>query len=169
MRVRGRPRRIIRIVAIVAAMQALSAGMPLGIAPAAAQGPAALSDAQEVNGAPGLVAEIVQCKREAGVLSIRMRLRNTSDKDANVKLVDSGRYDQYYVTAGSKKYLMLRDNDKIPLATPANSFNSGVDVTIPKDGSYIWYAKYPAPPDDVKKASYYTPIAPPFEDIQITD
>jgi len=64
---------------------------PLRIAPAAAQtGPAALSEAQDVNGATGVVAEIVQCKRDSGVLSIRLRLRNTGDAAVEVKVLASG-------------------------------------------------------------------------------
>lgn len=136
--------------------------------PAAAQAPAALSEAQEINGAPGVVAEVVQCRREAGVLSIRMRLRNTGDNQATVRLINGRNYDQYYVTAGSKKYFVLRDNEKTPLATPSDGFgNAGAD--IPKGGSYVFYAKYPAPPAEVKKVSYYTPITPPFEDVQISE
>jgi hypothetical protein len=42
------------------------------------------------------------------VLSIRMRLRNTADDQVSVRLITNAKYDQYYFTAGSKKYLMLR-------------------------------------------------------------
>jgi hypothetical protein len=134
---------------------------PIGMLPAAAQAPAALSETQDVNAVPGVVVEIVQCKREAGVLSIRLRLRNTNEKSTYVPF---GRdYDLFYVTAGNKKYFVLRDSEKAPLATPEH------DTTIPQGGSYIWYAKYPAPPDEVKKISYYTSITAPFEDIPVSD
>jgi hypothetical protein len=145
----------------------------VSIGPAIAQGPAggALSEAQEVNGVSGVVAEIVQCKREGGVLSIRMRLRNTSDAEASLNLITKGNYDQYYVTAGSKKYFVLRDSDKAPLANPITSdvATGAVQATIPKGGSFVWYAKYPAPPDEVKKITYYTPITTPFEDVPVSD
>jgi hypothetical protein len=77
-------------------------------------------------------------------------------------------YDRYYVTAGSKKYFVLRDSEKTPLANPPTSYGA-LSVEIPKGGTYIWYAKYQAPPAEVKKINYYTPISPPFEDISITD
>jgi len=143
---------------------------PLRIAPAAAQtAPAALSEAQDVNGATGVVAEIVQCKRDSGVLSIRMRLRNTGDAAVRVTVLASGDwYDRYYVTAGSKKYFVLRDSEKTPLANPPTSYGA-LSVEIPKGGTYVWYAKYQAPPAEVKKVNYYTPISAPFEDISITD
>ncbi len=141
---------------------------PLRIAQAAAQ-TAPLSEAQDVNGAVGVVAEMMQCKRDSGVLSIRMRLRNTGDAAVEVKVLASGDwYDRYYVTAGSKKYFVLRDSEKTPLANPPISYGA-LSVEILKGGTYIWFAKYPAPPADVKKINYYTPITPPFEDIPITD
>jgi hypothetical protein len=145
------------------------------VGPVKAQSPVgALSDAMDVNGATGVVAEIMQCKREGGVLSIRMRLRNTGSEDTSVTLVGGGNYDQYYVTAGGRKYLVLRDAEKMPLASPINhragepAF-AGVVANLPKGGSYTWYAKYPAPPIDVKKIIYYTPITVPFEDIPVSD
>jgi hypothetical protein len=145
---------------------------PLLIAQAAAQtAPAALSEAQDVDGVVGVVAEIVQSKRDSGVLSIRMRLRNTGAADVTLNLISKGNYDQYYVTAGSKKYFVLRDSEKTPLANPINTdgFTGAVHVTIPKAGTFTWFAKYPAPPAEVKKINYYTPITTPFEDVPITD
>jgi hypothetical protein len=142
----------------------------LRIAQAAAQtAPAALSEALDVNGAAGVVAEIVQCKRDNGVLSIRIKFRNTGDVAAQVEFTTKyGDYDKYYVTAGSKKYFVLRDSEKMPLANPPGDYGIA-KAEIPKGGTFIWYAKYPAPPADVKKINYYTPITTPFEDILITD
>jgi hypothetical protein len=142
---------------------------PLLITQAAAQtAPAALSEAQDVNGVAGVVAEIIQSKRDSGVLSIRMRLRNTGDAKVEVRILTSSNYDRYYVTAGSKKYFVLRDSEKTPLANPPTSYGDLV-VEIPKGGTFVWYAKYQAPPAEVKKINYYTPISTPFEDVPITD
>jgi hypothetical protein len=145
---------------------------PLRIAQAAAQtAPAALSEVQDVDGVAGVVAEIVQSKRDSGVLSIRMRLRNTGTADATLNLISKGNYDQYYVTAGSKKYFVLRDTEKTPLANPINTdgYTGAVHVTIPKGGTFTWFAKYQAPPAEVKKINYYRPITTPFEDVPIAD
>ncbi|MGO8866397.1 MAG: hypothetical protein ACLQME_07850 [Alphaproteobacteria bacterium] len=144
--------------------------VPLGAAPAAAQTPAgALSEAQELNGVSGVVAEIVRCKRDNGVLEIRMRLRNTGDVDVSLTLIPNGARDGYYVVAGKKKYFVLKDSDGTPLGTPVNASDNRVIATIPKGGSYVMFAKYPAPPDDQKKVDYYTPLTLPFEGIPITD
>jgi hypothetical protein len=115
----------------------------------------------------GLVAEITQCARADGVLSVRMRLRNTSGSDIHVDLVNQNNYDAYYVVAASKKYFILRDSEKKPLA-PASDGGS-VSISIAKGTSYVWWAKYPAPPAEVKKIGYYTAITPPFDNLPITD
>jgi hypothetical protein len=103
----------------------------VSVVPVAAQTPtgAALSESQDVNGASGLVAEIVQCKRAGGVLSIRMRLRNTGSEKSRLKLVAGGKYDGYYLVAGNKKYFILRDSEKTPLANPTNTFSKDVETT----------------------------------------
>lgn len=164
---RSRTRIIIALAVFPLAYALASLALPGAIAPAAAQAAVPLSEAQDVNGAPDVVAEIVLCKREAGVLSIRMRLRNTGDKNADFYLVNNN-YDQFYVTAGSKKYFVLRDSEKVPLANPVN-VGTMLNVKIPKGGSYVWYAKYPAPPEETKKINYYTPVTPPFEDVPVSD
>jgi hypothetical protein len=166
-----RIRRAIPAMAVFLALGgAVSIGLPVSTMPAAAQtAPAALSEQQSISGYSDVVAEIVQNKRESGVLSIRMRLRNTGDKDASVRLVKSNNFDQFYVVVGNKKYFVLRDSEKTPLATPVTTTTYDVDVKIPKGGSYVWYAKYPAPPAEAKKISYYTPLTPPFEDVPISD
>lgn len=123
--------------------------------------------AQESNVA-GVVAEITECKRGDGVLTIRMRLRNTANDKVRVGLISGRNYDAYYLTAASKKYFVLRDSEKTPLAPQADGFGN-LSTEIAKGASYVWWAKFPAPPADVKKVSYFTPITPPFDNISITD
>jgi hypothetical protein len=117
----------------------------------------------------GLVAEITQCKRKDGVLTLKVRVRNTSSEKVNIYFTDGpAAYDQYYVTAGDKKYFVLRDTEDKPLATNENG-QGYTNVDIEKDGSYTWWAKYPAPPAEVTSVTFYTSFAPPFEDVPITD
>ena len=134
-------------------------------APAGAQ--TAPIQAQETNFS-GITAELIECRRKDGVLSIRVRLRNTGDKAQSITLIGGRDFDKYYVTGGTKKYFILSDTEKTPLAPAADGFG-GLAPSIPKGGSYTWWAKYPAPPADVKKINYITPLAPPFEDVPITD
>jgi hypothetical protein len=116
----------------------------------------------------GIVGEITQCKRKDGVLTIKLRLRNASGQEAKLQLVDGRNFDSYYVTAGDKKYFVLRDTEDTPLTPQADGFGT-LNVKIAKDGSYTWWAKYPAPPAEVSSVTYYTPLSAPFEDLPITD
>jgi hypothetical protein len=137
-----------------------------GIVPVAAQTEAIQSQDTNVG---GLVADITQCKRKDGVLTIKVRVRNTSSEKVNIYFTDGpAAYDQYYLTAGDKKYFVLRDTEDKPLATNENG-QGYTNIDIEKDGSYTWWAKYPAPPAEVTSVTFYTSFAPPFEDVPITD
>jgi hypothetical protein len=153
----------------------LSLVILLGFVAGAFKAPPAVAQAvnpiqsQETNTA-GISAELIECKREDGVLTIRLRLRNTADKKVRLDLIGGfgPKYDDYYVTAGNKKYFILRDSEQQALATQTNV---GINVVVDLDrgDTYVWWAKYPAPPAEVKKVSYYTPLAPPFENVPIKD
>ena len=54
---------------------------------------------------PGIVAEVIECSRKDGVLSIRVRLRNTSAAPVRMSIIKTRNFDAYYVTAGSKRVL----------------------------------------------------------------
>jgi hypothetical protein len=122
---------------------------------------------QDTNTA-GIIAELIECKREDGVMTIKLRLRNTTDKVENDTLISGLNYDTYYVTAENKKYFVLRDSEKKTL-TPQASGSGILSVKLAKGGTYVWWAKYPAPPAGVKKVSYYTPLTPPFDNVPIKD
>jgi hypothetical protein len=153
----------------------LSLVILLGFVAGAFKAPPAVAQAvnpiqsQETNKA-GIIAELIECKREDGVLTIRLRLRNTADKKVRLDLIGGfgPKYDDYYVTAGNKKYFILRDSEQQALATQTNV---GINVVVDLDrgDTYVWWAKYPAPPAEVKKVTYYTPLAPPFENVPIKD
>lgn len=134
------------------------------VVPAAAQTPIATGDVNEA----GVVAEVTECKRSEGTLTLRIRLKNTGDKHVGFWVVSNRKYDDHYVTAGKKKYLMLRDAQKKPLA-PAADAGGNVRASLKKGGVYNWWAKFPAPPADVKKVNYAWPVGGPIDDIPCTD
>ena len=150
------------ILLSVAAMSAFLFPAVAAVAPAAG-----VIQSQDTN-KTGVVADLIECKRKDGVLSVKIRLRNTSEAKVEVPLVTNANYDVWYLTAASKKYFVLTDTDKTALAYGAggaNTFNANID----KGGAFTWWAKYPAPPADVKSVTIYTPITGPFDDIPITD
>lgn len=133
-------------------------------AAADAQAPTAIQS-QETN-IPGVVADFTDCRSKDGVLTVKVRLRNASDKPVEFSLIANRNYDDFYVTAGSKKYYILRDTERDPLAVAADGFGY-VKVELPAGGAFTWWAKYPAPPSGEKKINYVMPIAAPFEDVPV--
>jgi hypothetical protein len=155
----------LHFAALAALLGAASAFTP-DIAPRPASAQGTVIQSQDSNIA-GLVAEIIQARRREGVLDLRMRLRNGADKDIDV-YVDPKSYDTFYVTAGTKKYFVLKDSEGKPLSVALNAAGN-LSFRVPKGGTYTWWARYPAPPADVKKVNFFTSITPPFDDIPISD
>lgn len=121
----------------------------------------------------GIVAELTECRRQEGVLTIKVRFRNTSNKASNLTLthyMKSGEDDpKFYVTAGNKKYFILKDSEGTYLTSNSANDTFGVELKLEPGQTFLWWAKYPAPSDDVKKINFMMPVTPPFEDIPITD
>jgi Cytochrome oxidase complex assembly protein 1 len=120
---------------------------------------------------PGVAGELIQCRRSDGVLSIKIRFHNTSGTYVRFLVATNGSYDKFYVAAASKKYFILKDSDGAYLA-PGGDYSCGdpgVCEKLQAGQSNTWWAKFPAPPASVTKVDVFTTIAPPFEDIPITD
>ena len=123
---------------------------------------------QETN-IEGVNAELVEAVRKEGVLTIKIRYRNGGTKPATVHFTSDWRdVDQYYVVAGNTKFLILKDSQKVPLMTALNNYG-GLSAEVKPAGSFLFWAKYPAPPAEAKKVNLFTPQAPPFEDVPITE
>jgi hypothetical protein len=152
------PRRLAPALAAIA----LALAAP---APGSAQVPALASGDTNVS---GVVAEITECKRKEGVLTIKVRFRNTSQAEADFNLIDGRNHDDLYVTAADRKYFVLRDTEKTPLSAREDSFGT-LRVKLAPAASWTWWAKYPAPPPEIQAVSYYMPVSPPIEDIPISD
>lgn len=140
------------------------AAAPVSPPPAAAPGPALQS--QDTN-RPGIAADFTECRRKDGVLNIRIRFRNTSAQETNL-WVFAKDHQAYYVTAANKKYFILKDAEGTYLASAADG-NGNLEAHLQPGQQYMFWAKFPAPPPDVKKITFMTPMSAPFEDIPITD
>lgn len=141
-------------------------------APPAAPVPGVIQT-QETN-VENVVAELLECRRAEGVLTLKIRYRNTSTSEKANQMTfvhsnDSNDYPKYYVTAGAKKYFVLKDSDGTVLSSNAAGGNNGVNITLDPGKSYLWWGKYPAPPADVKKIDFITPLGQPFESVPIAD
>jgi hypothetical protein len=126
--------------------------------------PALAQQVQDTN-IQGVVAELTECTRKEGVLTVKVRFRNTSDKQMWLS-IDShhGAYDGFYVMATNKKYFVLKDAEGAPVAP---KYLGGVNLA--KGEVYQWWAKFPAPPIEIKQAKLIIPQVLPFEDVPIVD
>jgi hypothetical protein len=119
--------------------------------------------AQDMN-VPGMSVDLVEAKRSDGVLSVKLRLKNSGAKATQVHFFGyDASIDRFYVQAEGKKYFVLRDSEKVPVADSAGN------TTVQPGATYTWWAKYPAPAAPVKKFNFYWPLGTPFDDVPITD
>jgi len=119
-----------------------------------------------------------------GLLVVNLMLNNWDWKTSNNKIYDLpnatggptrvyivGNWsdaDKFYAVSGSSKMLPLRDSQKFALMSPQDN-GGAVSTEIKPGGSFLFWAKYPAPPATAKKITYMTPHTPPFEDLPITE
>ena len=120
---------------------------------------------------PGVVGELIQCKRSDGVLSVKIRFHNTTGTPVNFYVLGTNiSYERFYLAAANKKYFILKDSDGTELA-PGGDYSCGMPGVCEKLGagqSNTWWAKFPAPSADVTKLDLFTPVTPPFEGVPIT-
>jgi hypothetical protein len=110
--------------------------------------------------------EIYECKRKQGVLTIKVRFKAAGGR-AELDLP----YDTTYVVdvASGKKYTILRDSDKAPLATTSQGWGDRVRESVEPGATFSAWWKFPAPPPTTKKISFILPKSEPAEDVPITD
>jgi hypothetical protein len=116
-----------------------------------------------------IVAELMEATRAEGVLTLKVRYRNTGQKPAALSLITEGTdWDKYYLSSGNTKYLMLKDKSGNRIAS-APAHYGDLKRNLEPNASFTFWAKYPAPPADVKKITFYTPHTAPFENVPVSD
>ena len=116
----------------------------------------------------GVVADVIESNRKDGVLTVRVRFRNTGAKPAKLPLVDAQGYVHTYVLAGNTKYALLKDDRGHQVATPRDG-GGWLEPTIKPKTTWSWWGKFPAPPADRKSYALYLKVGPPIDDIPILD
>lgn len=145
--------------------QLVSLALAALAAPVAAQVPAPLA-AQETNLA-GVTAEVTEFKRRGNTLTVKVRMSNTGSEDVTVDL----EYDKTYVldAAGGRKYEVLRDDAKNYIAAIGPSYSNRYWNTLKPGQPLLVWMKFPAPPPEVKTATFQLDDTPPFDDLPIQD
>lgn len=120
--------------------------------------------AQEVDATPGMIAEIIEATRKEGVLTVKVRFRNTGTESVyNSFETGHGNYSRFYVTAGDQKYFVLKDSEGEPLAPRY------LNVSLDQGETMTWWGKFPAPPLSETTIDLVMPDMPPFEDVPVRD
>lgn len=133
----------------------------LSIVPLAIAQPDPVIQSQETN-FPGITAELIQCKRKKGVLTVKVRLKNISSKSVRTWWPDVQKTAYLLDETNQKKYFPLKD-------VIGNCICNAVNDHIKPNMSKTSWFKFPAPPQEVKEISIILPLSAPFEDVPIKD
>lgn len=118
----------------------------------------------------GVVAEVIESKRKGDMLTVRVRLRNTGTTPAKVNLAGGGvsYHTANYIVAGDTRYDIMRDTAGNVLATPRDG-GGWLEAKIRPKGTFMWWAKYAAPPAAQKSYTLFLRVGPPIDDVPIID
>lgn len=153
----------IRIAILAGAAMVVIAGMAVAQAPEKKP-----LQVQETN-LEGITAEVTEVTRKEGVLTVKVRFRNTGAKATRVNILSNpSDVDKFYAVSGSTKLMPLRDSQKAPLMSAPDGYGQ-LQPDLKPAGSFLFWSKYPAPPASAKKVTFVTPHAAPFEDLPITE
>lgn len=97
-------------------------------------------------------AQVTEAVRNGDILTIKVRFAPiVPDKLESIytRITEEDYENSFYVLAGDKKYLLLRDSEDTPLASPRLSIQNSKDSPV----SGTWYGRFPAPPKDITEVS----------------
>jgi hypothetical protein len=133
-------------------------------APAAAPSPIATADSET----PGVQLQVTKLKRVGDSVMLQIVLINNSDSSYDPQKLDgsgAGRRNADGVflldLAGKKKYEVVRDSDQQCLCS------HDLQPMGAKSRLTVW-AKFPAPPDNVKKLGVVAPHFLPMDDVPLS-
>jgi len=117
---------------------------------------------------------LMEVKRTSGnTITVTWEYRNKSKQPRQLTKERTGWYDPYRLSAGSyladapnkMKYELLKDDERRPIAAKVGNPNQY--ITIKPLGKIVNWAKYPAPPPNVKTVTVIIEGVQPFEDVTI--
>lgn len=112
--------------------------------------------------------QVIDAVRSGEILSIKIRFKPVVMAKTEMiysQISKSDYENSFYVIAGKKKHLLLKDSNDVPLTNPKVLIRTSSDAPIA--GS--WQGKFPAPPKEIKEVSLTIPGVETFDGIQITD
>ncbi len=122
----------------------------------------------------GVTIDLLSAQRKGSVLTLKWEARNTGSTEQEVRFGLVGdRVTTYVVDEESgTKYYALTDAEGHAIAS-ASKFTEGstygVVDKVPPGGTRLYWAKFPAPPAEVKTMTVLFSNAEPLEEVAITD
>ncbi|MFD4838712.1 hypothetical protein ACFWP0_14500 [Achromobacter sp. NPDC058515] len=113
-------------------------------------------------------AQVVEAVRSGDILSIKVRFKPiVPDKTEMIypSITKDAYESSFYVIAGNKKHLLLKDSNDKPLTNPKLMIRTSKDAPI----AGAWQGKFPAPPKEVTEISLTIPGVETIDAIKITD
>ena len=113
-------------------------------------------------------AQVTEATRNGDILTIKIRFAPlVPDKMESIyaQITEKDYENSFYVLAGDKKYLLLRDSQDTPLASPQLSIRNTKDSPV----SGTWYGRFPAPPKDITEVSLTIHGVETIDSIPIAD
>lgn len=154
-----------------------SCGLLLTMLAFAASVDAAVIGSSESN-TPGITVDLNSLERKGGVLTVKWAVRNTSPDEAagkkQVKFGYMGPKSRTYLVdeESGTKYFALTDKEKQTVASQHEYLGSdvyGISEYVEAGGTRRYWAKFPAPPPEVKVLTVFFDETEPFESAPITE
>lgn len=127
---------------------------------------------------PGITVDLISLERKASVLTMKWAVRNTNTDAATgkkrVQFAYMGSNSRTYLVdeESGTKYFVLTDKEGKSVASAHNYIGSemhGVSEDIEAGATLRYWAKYPAPPPEVKVLTVFFDGTEPFESAPITE
>ncbi len=112
--------------------------------------------------------QVVEAVRSGDILSIKVRFKPLVPSKTEMlysQITKDDYENSFYVIAGNKKHLLLKDSNDRPLTNPKLVIKTSKDAPI----AGAWQGKFPAPPKEVTEVSLSIPGVETFDAIKISD
>jgi len=138
-----------------------------GLQPRGSAAPAAGALAHEETKGSGVSAEVTEFRRKGNTLTAQVRFRNRGTADAEPDI----KYEEVYLmdAGAGKKYSVLKDENGAYIAGLRQGWKDRWYHKVPPGQDMVIWAKFPAPPPEVKAVTLQLPGVPPFDDLAIQD
>ena len=123
---------------------------------------------------PGVTIDLMSVERKGSVLTVKWAVRNAGEKNTEVNFALSAKNMTTYLLdeESGTKYYALTDKEKNTLASEHAYVGSdayGISDYVDAGTTNRYWAKFPAPPAEVKTINIFFTNSDPFEGVAITD